>query len=112
MDNKTESIIRSNFETALLEFDFVKVHSVMTFLDWEWCGDHDTGMHVPSIVEMIRSLEDLLNRAIRFMEHGYSSVGTGGFKVDIFDDSNVEISFVVTDSRSYNESVSSDNTVG
>jgi hypothetical protein len=108
MDGKTESIIRANFETALLEFDFVRVHSVMEFLDWEWCGKDER--HVPSIVEMIRSLEDLLKSAINFMDDGFSSVATGGFMIEIFDDNSVEISFVVTDSRGYSEA--SDNTVG
>ena len=108
MDSKTESIIRANFEEALLGFDFAKVHSVMEFLDWEWSGKD--GRHVPSIVEMLRTTEDLLNNAIHYMDNGFSSVGTGGFKVDIFDGNDVEISFVVTDSRSYSEA--SDNTVG
>jgi len=108
MDNKTESIIRANFEEALLGFDFEKVHSVMEFLDWEWHGKD--GRHVPSIVEMIRNLEDLLKSAISFMDNGFSSVGTGGFMVEIFEDNDVEISFIIADSRSYSEAT--DNTVG
>jgi hypothetical protein len=110
MDYKTENMIRTNFEEALNNFDFTKVNSIMTFLDWEWSGKN--GMHVPSIVEMIRWVEELLNNAISLMDNGYSVVGGGGFDVEIFNDNNVEISFVLTSSKSYNETILGDNTVG
>ena len=88
-----------NFEKAINNFDFAKVHSVMNFLDWQW-----NGQGVPSQAKMIDCVEELFRDAIKCYKEGESVLGIGGFYVELWEDeARVEISFVLTSQEWSNE---------
>lgn len=55
-------------------FDFEKVHTVMTALDWRWCSTNG----VPEKSDLRRSARKMLRDCVE-LNRG----GTGGFKVSI-----------------------------
>ena len=59
-------------------FDFEKVHSVMTFLDWWWLGGSGPG-HVPTVEQLREKAHNLLLQAVK--EKEYDQVETGGLVV-------------------------------
>lgn len=74
----------ANIAAILRDFDFVKVHKVMTFLDWRWAAQG----RVPTIEELESAAYKLLHESIRlFDESGQPqsgmSVSTGGFSADV-----------------------------
>jgi hypothetical protein len=84
------------------QFDYQKVHKVMTELNWTWYYSQ-TETKVPSVGELvIRSLK-LMNEAVNKL--GYSEgrmiVATGGFKATAIrhDDGfiTIDLEFVLTD---------------
>lgn len=70
---------------VLDNFDFEKVHKVMTFLEWKWFSYSESTMEVPSIVKLVRTAQQYLEMAyaglekIEHNEHSYM-VGSGGFE--------------------------------
>jgi len=72
-------------------FDFDKVHEVMSLLKWEWVG---TENGVPSKSELRSEARRLLKMAI----NDKTRVSTGGFEVDYINDGDgfVELKFVVS----------------
>ena len=75
-------------------FDFEKVHKVMKLLEWKWYCPEYEGLCVPDL-DTIKSqarklLQDVLNRQC-------SSISTGGFRAERFDDNSLRLSFVVAD---------------
>jgi len=80
------------------EFDFKKIHEVMTFLNWTWYFED-----VPSIEDLKNRVEELSNECIaRYVNRKYKYgsdrmyVATGGFIVDIWRDQ-LWISFKLED---------------
>lgn len=70
MDEKIAEILEN--------FDFEKVHNVMTFLNWKWA----TSKHgVPKYYELIKSAEKMLNDAYKVAIDNDSDfiVSSGGF---------------------------------
>ena len=69
--NKQETI-----NEILENFDFARVHKVMTFLNWEWFGL--TVFGVPSEVQIRMNAKDLLGRV--YSEAGITPhrIATGG----------------------------------
>ena len=70
---------------VLDNFDFEKVHKVMTFLEWKWFSYSESTMEVPSIAKLVRTAQQYLEMAyaglekIEHNEHSYM-VGSGGFE--------------------------------
>lgn len=64
---------------CLDEFDFERVHKVMTFLDWTWS---DGG--VPDILALRRNCRKYLQEVVRgALEHnGFYITATGGFRYE------------------------------
>lgn len=70
---------------VLDNFDFEKVHKVMTFLDWKWISLSEGTNEVPSIARMVRSAQQYLSMAydgLAKASHGDNRymVGCGGFE--------------------------------
>lgn len=80
--NKTKQEL---INEVLDNFDFEKVHKVMTFLDWKWFSYSESTMEVPSIAKLVRTAQQYLEMAydglekIEHNEHSYM-VGSGGFE--------------------------------
>jgi len=55
-------------------FDFNKVHTYMTDIDWQWRGEG-----VPTIDELKRTAINLLVQAVEDKTE-FTSIGTGGFR--------------------------------
>ena len=91
MDKKFELILRDNFEECLENFDFHKVHEVMDFLDWKWCGYDE----VPNEYAMITTARELFEDCLKYEKNGNSQVGTRGFTIEIWDSGLVEVRFVL-----------------
>ena len=70
---------------VLDNFDFEKVHKVMTFLEWKWFSYSESTIEVPSIAKLVRTAQQYLEMAyaglekIEHNEHSYM-VGSGGFE--------------------------------
>ena len=74
-----EELIDKMVTTVMENFDFDRVHRVMTNLDWKWViGDGETT--VPSIYRLTRNAERLLREAAQhYGDKEFYSCGTGGF---------------------------------
>ena len=75
---------RNKVDAILLNFDFEKVHQVMSNLDWVWASweDEDMNIHnseVPSVYALRQLAYQLL---IDSVEKGTG--GTGGFEVECY----------------------------
>lgn len=72
-------------------FDFDKVHEVMSLLNWEWVGAEKG---VPTKSELRTEARRLLKMAI----NDKNRVSTGGFEVDYINDGDgfVELKFVIS----------------
>ncbi len=87
---------------VIAQFDYQKVHKVMTDLNWTWYNSQ-TETKVPSIGELVLSSLKLMNEAVNKL--GYSEgrmiVATGGFKATAIrhDDGfiTIDLEFVLTD---------------
>ena len=58
--NKTKEEL---INEVLDNFDFVRVHEVMKFLDWKWYDFQENTCEVPSIAKLIRTAEKYLSQA-------------------------------------------------
>ena len=68
-DKQKERIIKG----VIKDFDFKKVHKIMTLLDWEWRGK------VPTIDDLKYQAKKLLEN-VMYDDHCWG-MGTGGFYV-------------------------------
>ena len=57
------------------KFNFSKVHKIMIFLNWTWCGS----VKVPTISELKNTALRLLTDVENSNERGYICHSTGGF---------------------------------
>ena len=84
-------------------FDFDKVHNIMTILDWKWYCKSDnvvgTGLYVPSINEMKRTVSGLLNDMCKPDVNYGDYTATGGFKVTMRNDY-LELEFILEECSS------------
>ena len=91
-------------ESILNEFDFEKVHTIMTKLDWGWVSD-DSNMQVFSVpsVEQLKCLakqllNDVLVKGRANKESDIYYIYSGGFKATYnryLDVDNLELEFIV-----------------
>ena len=91
-------------ESILNEFDFEKVHTIMTKLDWGWVSD-DSNMQVFSVpsVEQLKCLakqllNDVLVKGRANKESDIYYICSGGFKATYnryLDVDNLELEFIV-----------------
>jgi len=74
--NKTKAI-----NSILENFDFNKVHDVMTHLEWKWAFAR-TESGIPSIGELVLKVQGYLNEAYDKAEakKGNYNTATGGFQ--------------------------------
>lgn len=77
-------------KTILKNFDFEKVHIVMTALNWGW---HDTNGEVPSVPEMKTLAKKLLKEVL---ETDNRLCATGGFEAT-YQNGILELKFVVSE---------------
>lgn len=101
MDKKLEFKIRCNYDEALNRFDFAKVHGVMDYLGWTWCGEENS----PSQIQMIKKVDELFKIAIDDFNGSERWVSTGGFTVIITEKGKVIIQFIVEESYSYDSGI-------
>lgn len=92
---------KEKVDAVMANFDWKRVHKVMTLLDWEW---YDAG--VPTIPQMKECVERLFEDAWDYLEEekefptGNSwRIETGGFRVTIDGDS-LELAFILESSES------------
>lgn len=73
--------IQNEINTIMDWFDFERVHTVMTALDWKW---FNSGNHVPLIGEIRGFARDLIRDCVDGMIHNQKaeySIKCGGFSV-------------------------------
>jgi hypothetical protein len=90
--NKEEHI-----KTIIENFNFEKVHKVMTMLNWEWFNND--GMGVPTIDQLKDTAISLLNDVFEFETRDYEYCSSGGFKATRYDDY-LELSFYISEYES------------
>lgn len=78
-------------KVILEDFDFKKVHSTMTFLNWEW--KFENGRRVPSYQELEHNAKMQLRKAWESKEN-YECVSLGGFEA-VKMDGVLELRFVL-----------------
>jgi hypothetical protein len=94
MDIKLEGILRANFEKAVCNFDFPKVHSVMEQLDWKW-SVRKKGYVIPDTIDMIANVTSLFDDAMANLEGTEKQVVfSGGFEIEINVYGTVDIRFI------------------
>jgi hypothetical protein len=91
---KDKNKIRENFEEALDNFNFEKVHMIMQFLGWTWFADN---ANPPSIMQMKKEVETLFNDVLNGSD--IISTGSGGFKVSVYMNGDVNIEFIPVQCR-------------
>ena len=91
-DNKLTLNAKEHIDYVIQNFDFKKVHKVMTFLDWKWALIPTFG--VPDIREMKKVARKLLVAMAKDGVEFGCWTGTGGFKAIRGYDS-LELSFEV-----------------
>lgn len=80
-----------HIDFILNNFDFDKVHKIMTFLDWEWIDFKQLKSSVPTIGEMKAAVTEMM---YDICESNYDNVEVGGFRVNKYDD-HLELIFKV-----------------
>ena len=63
----------NTIDSLIEDFDFEKVHKVMTFLDWKWRGEA-----VPSVEKIKAAATSLLHQLVR---SDSQSISSGGLRV-------------------------------
>jgi hypothetical protein len=104
----TEEQREQMMDVVIDEFDFDKVHRVMTFLEWKWINEHQI-LEVPSVPRLKQTARRLLREAYRcWNKFGYSSgvTGSGGFRATFYEagedgDANFQLLFAVDEQHSY-----------
>ena len=80
-----------NFLCCTKEFDFDKVEKVMQFLNWEWAS-----IGIPKEEDMLDVCKSLLRDCIKDIhESDWVKTGTGGFFITLYQDSTVNVEFVL-----------------
>jgi len=92
MDNK--DTVLENFEEAIDNFNFKRVHKAMKALNWKWANNYGQES-VPTIKKMKDTCRDLINGII-YGDKEIGSCRTGGFYVSVINiDGLVDISFIL-----------------
>ncbi len=66
-------------KSIMREFDFYRVHKVMSAMDWKWVDDTGPAdMSIPTTDRLKKCAQDLLLRAYNEKSKKWS-IGTGGF---------------------------------
>lgn len=102
---KKQQLPISNYDLkikyVLDHFNFDKVHDVMTATDWKWQhmdDPDDSSTRVPSIERMKRTAAYLLYKVATGKEKNWA---TGGFQARRFVSGEIELSFVVAETGTY-----------
>ena len=78
-------------------FDFIKVHKVMIYLEWGW---HDG--EVPTIGKLVLRSKEMLKEAYDKSKKNHYFVETGGFKAEYNAPENyMQLSFILENFDSY-----------
>ena len=72
--------MKENIDKMINNFDFEKVHKVMSFLDWRWYPLNV----VPSIDELKKQARELLEQIC--VEPSIHDISTGGLEVVLYQD--------------------------
>jgi len=84
------------------DFDFKKVHKVMSMLGWNW-GIGNYEMAVPSVRLLTKEAERLLREAAEHFDTKETwTVGSGGFEASAFDGA-LTLQFVLTETSAFND---------
>jgi len=89
--------MENNIEKIINEFDFEKVHDVMTYLNWTW------GDNIPTTEEMKIQALGLLNDVKPINKNRYSSSYTGGFKATYVGNNKFNLTFIVENYDNHDE---------
>jgi len=81
---KDDALYEKMVEDVLGNFDFERVHKVMTCLDWKWREG------IPNYYQLIKTAKDLLERVLK---KDIKYIGTGGFTAtkEVFDDGDIRL---------------------
>lgn len=71
--------VREPYQQVLDDFDFERVHAVMTLLKWKW------GEAVPTIEQLRKTAEELLSGLVE-CRGGEHWIATGGFEASVYQD--------------------------
>ncbi len=89
------------FENQLDNFDFNKVHLIMSLLGWTWHGSKEP----PTIEEMktlvLRLYKSALTDAIETGEN--ASHCCGGFEVEVFEEDKADVRFILLEESYFPE---------
>lgn len=100
-------IRKKNIDECIELMDWSRIHKVMKFLDWHWCGEAQNGTPgIPSIESLIAHTRSDLERCFETMDKYNEendgdktdsySIYSGGIKVRTFDDDNCEVYFILS----------------
>lgn len=100
-------IRKKNIDECIELMDWSRIHKVMKFLDWHWCGEAQNGTPgIPSIESLIAHTRSDLKRCFEEMDKYNEendgdktdsySIYSGGIKVRTFDDDNCEVYFILS----------------
>lgn len=86
---------KEQIDLILESFDFKKVHSTMTFLDWKW--RFDNGIRVPTYQELQHNAKLQLEKVAESKEET-ATCSIGGFRA--YKEGNIlQLSFILTSSN-------------
>lgn len=82
------------------DFDFWKVHRVMTELKWEWVN-RSGGTSVPNVYQIIKRAEGLLRGVAQYYgDKEFHSISLGGFRASLCEGS-LSLEFILTAMTAY-----------
>lgn len=114
--NDTKKLREEKIQYCLNEFNFYRVHDIMSYLNWEWVlnqEEHEYG--VPSIDDLKNRAESLLRQCYDEMdeceetdliieiddEYKCFKISSGGFSATTWKDNNCRLSFELEYSESF-----------
>ena len=84
------------------DFDFMRVHNVMTHIGWKWVNGSGKG-EVPTLYQLIKKGEELLQAcAAYYGEKDYYMVATAGFRATL-NENRLNLEFILEESMSFGE---------
>ncbi len=98
-DLNLEKSDKMRIKHIMTNFDFKKVHKVMSLIKWEW-WDSDVGISIPTIIKIKKNAKSLLEETLK---HGIihkidTSISSGGFKAEyIIENDKLHLYFIVTE---------------
>ena len=78
-------------------FDFAKVRTVMSAIDWKWAIGEDE-MCVPGMWRIMDRAKKLLEDVMKYYGDGqFHAMGSGGFMASLDEDGNLSLQFILAE---------------